>query len=100
MRPAVSDATPIRYLAEIRAEMLLPYLFEKVFIPDAVFRELTHRRTPRIAHDFIMSSPEWLEVRTVRSTDHSLSALDPGERAILLADEIHTDLLTERGGNL
>jgi len=37
MKPAVSDATPIRYLAGIRTERLLPYLFGKVFIPDAVF---------------------------------------------------------------
>ncbi len=89
MTPVISDATPIRYLTEIRAIKVLPYLFGKVFIPNAVFGELTHRRTPKIVHDFIMSSPEWLEVRTVASTDHSLSALDPGEQeAILLADEI------------
>lgn len=99
MRPVVSDATPVRYLTEIRAVQILPYLFEKVFIPDAVFRELTHRRTPKMVHDFIISSPEWLEVQTVRSTDQSLSALDPGEQeAILLADEIQAEavLLDEK----
>ncbi|MDM8550752.1 hypothetical protein QUF72_11765 [Desulfobacterales bacterium HSG2] len=94
MKPVVADATPIRYLTEIRAVRILPYLFGKVFIPNAVFRELTHRHTPKIVHDFIVSSPEWLEVRTVVSTDHSLSALDPGEReAILLADEIGAEVI-------
>jgi predicted nucleic acid-binding protein len=46
-----------------------------------------------------MSFPEWLEVRTVRSTDHRLSSLDPGEQeAILLADEIRAEavLLDEK----
>lgn len=94
MKSVVSDATPIRYLTEIRAIRLLPYLFEKVFIPNAVFRELTHRRTPKSVHDFIMSLPEWLEVRTVIRTDLSLSTLDPGEQeAILLADEIRAEAI-------
>ena len=94
MKAVVSDATPIRYLTEIRAIQLLPYLFEKVFIPNAVFRELTHSRTPKIVHDFIMSSSEWLEVRTVISTDLSLSSLDPGEQeAILLTCEIRAEAI-------
>ncbi len=99
MKPVVSDATPIRYLTEIRVEWLLPYLFESVFIPDAVFQELTHRHAPKIVHDCIMSFPEWLKVRTVASTDLSLSALDPGEReSILLTTEIRAEavLLDEK----
>jgi len=94
MKFVVSDATPIRYLTEIGAVRLLPYLFEKIIIPDTVKSELTHRHTPKIVHDFAESSPEWLEVRSVTSSDHSLSVLHPGERdAILLAGEIRAKII-------
>ncbi len=99
MKCVVSDATPIRYLAEIEETAVLPYLFGKVFIPTAVFCELSHSSTPEIVCEFVTASPHWLEVRTVNSTDQGLSALDPGEmEAILLADEIGADgvLLDER----
>ena len=40
MRIVVADSTPIRYLAEIDHLDLLPRLFEAVYIPAVVFREL------------------------------------------------------------
>ena len=47
MKRVVSNATPIRYLAEIQALHLLPHLFGHVVIPIAVEQELTHRHAPQ-----------------------------------------------------
>ncbi|MCB2262870.1 MAG: hypothetical protein LGR52_08040, partial [Candidatus Thiosymbion ectosymbiont of Robbea hypermnestra] len=101
MKRVVSDATPIRYLVEIGEINVLPRLFGKVFIPTAVLRELRHSCTPEIVHKFMLSSPDWLEVKAVGNMgqDQGLSSLDSGEReAILLTDEIGAEgvLLDER----
>jgi predicted nucleic acid-binding protein len=49
MKQIVSNTTPIRYLAEINADYLLPVLFSQVLIPNAVLSELTHPRVnPRL----------------------------------------------------
>ena len=47
MRVVVADTTPIRYLAEIGHLDLLPRLFETVFIPSVVYKELQHPATPQ-----------------------------------------------------
>ena len=99
MRGIVSNATPIRYLAEIDALHLLPYLFGYVVIPTAVAQELTHPHAPQCVRTLIMSPPDWLHIQTVQQTDPRLIALDPGEReAIVLAGEIgvNTILLDEK----
>jgi predicted nucleic acid-binding protein len=41
---AVSNTTPLRYLIAIDQDHLLGKLFEKVFVPDAVHKELTDAR--------------------------------------------------------
>jgi len=95
----VSNATPLRYLAEIRALHLLPSLFENVVIPTAVEYELTHDHAPECIREVISSPPEWLHIQAIQQPDISLSFLDPGEReAILLAEEIgvHIVLLDEK----
>lgn len=89
MKFVVSNATPIRYLAEIEVVEILPYLFQRVVIPSMVLQELTHEHTPKIVRNFIVSHPEWLEIRNVKSKDNTLNTLDPGEQeAISLAGEI------------
>lgn len=89
MTPVVSNATPIRYLVEIRVDGLLPFLFGKIFIPEAVYRELSHAHAPDKVRRFLSPSPDWLETRAVRITDNGLSALHPGEKeTILLAEEM------------
>ena len=40
MQIVVADTTPLRYLAEIDYLDLLPRLFESIYIPAVVFREL------------------------------------------------------------
>lgn len=42
----VSDTTPIHYLILIERESVLPAIFEKIVIPDAVAEEMQHERTP------------------------------------------------------
>jgi predicted nucleic acid-binding protein len=60
MKQVISNTTPIRYLAEIDADYLLPFLFSQVLIPNAVFAELTHPRSPQQVKDLISSNPDWL----------------------------------------
>jgi predicted nucleic acid-binding protein len=99
MMRVVSNATPLRYLAEIGALHLLPHLFEHVVIPTAVEQELTHRHAPECIRAVIESPPKWLHIQAIQEDDTSLAALDPGEReAIILAGEIgvHHVLLDEK----
>jgi predicted nucleic acid-binding protein len=93
---AVSNTTPLRYLIAIRQENLLRQLFEKVFVPTAVYEELTDPKTPEDVRRKVASLPAWLEVRAVRETGTAMFpvTLHRGEReAILLAEALRTDVL-------
>src|SRR5258708_28857424 len=93
---AVSNTTPLRYLIAIEQEHLLPQLFEKVFVPAAVFEELTETRTPDKVRRRILARPAWLEVRAVRETPAIAFplTLHRGEReSILLAERLQADVL-------
>lgn len=46
MKTIVSNTSHLRYLTCIGEHDLLPELFEKVFIPKAVYQELTHKNCP------------------------------------------------------
>ena len=92
---AVSNTTPLRYLIAIGQEPLLGQLFEKVFVPAAVHRELTEARTPENVRRCVLSLPAWLEVRTVQETPGTPFpvTLHRGEReAILLAETLWADV--------
>lgn len=85
---------PFVSLIVIQEQELLPLLFGKLFIPQAVFQELTHPHAPASVQRFMKSPPDWIEVCKVSKTDLSLQHLDIGEQeAILLAEEINADLL-------
>jgi predicted nucleic acid-binding protein len=93
---AVSNTTPLRYLIAIEQERLLGKLFEKVFVPVAVYEELTDARTPEIVRRCVASLPAWFEVRTVDETRPATFPvpLHRGERqAILLAEALRVDVL-------
>jgi predicted nucleic acid-binding protein len=93
---AVSNTTPLRYLIAIGQEHLLGQLFEKVFVPAAVYGELTDARTPAEVRRRISSLPAWFEVHTVNESAAALDAvaLHQGEReAILLAETLRADVL-------
>jgi predicted nucleic acid-binding protein len=93
---AVSNTTPLRYLIAIDQEYLLPQLFEKIFIPVAVFEELTDSRTPDKVRHSLLARPTWLEVRAVPEAGASPFPLilHRGEReSILLAEALQADIL-------
>ena len=93
---AVSNTTPLRYLIAIQQEHLLAQLFEKVFVPAAVYQELTEAGTPGNVRSFVSSSPAWLEVRSIGETPAAEFPvkLHRGEReAILLAEILAADVL-------
>jgi predicted nucleic acid-binding protein len=74
---------------------VLPVLFERIFLPSVVWDELTRPQTPELVRSWIAQAPAWLDIRSaVPSNDPSLADLDAGEKAaILLATEVHADLL-------
>ena len=76
---------------------LLPTLFEKVILPDAVRTELAAPNAPREVRVWIAAPPPWIEVRKAPDNsleDEGLGRLDPGEKgAINLATALGGDLL-------
>ena len=93
---AVSDTTPLRYLIAIGHENLLGQFFERVFVPAAVYEELTETRTPENVRLRAQSLPGWFEVRTVKEAAATVFpvALHRGEReTILLAESLRPDLV-------
>ena len=64
----ISDTTPLRYLIETDLAHILEALFGNVIIPQAVFAELQHAKTPLKVKNWIVSHPAWLEVR---QADHA-----------------------------
>jgi len=91
----VADTGPLRYLVQIGHIDLLPRLFQRVFIAPVIREELTRPATPEAVRAWMISMPDWIEVREITSgEDASLGALDDGERAaIALGLSIKADLL-------
>lgn len=109
----VSDTSPICYLILIDLIDLLPQIYGKVIIPEAVFAELSSPQAPIEVRAWLQAQPEWLTVRPISTApDSSLKRLDLGEReAILLAESLTADVVlidetaarsiaTERGLNV
>jgi predicted nucleic acid-binding protein len=59
----VPDTSPLRYLAVIERERLLPAVYGRVLIPPAVTEELKHESTPDVVRAWFASRPKWLEIR-------------------------------------
>lgn len=98
----IADTTPINYLVLIEQAEALRMLYGRVIIPQAVFAELQHERTPAAVKEWLAHRPAWLEVRRVRVLfDAALEKLDEGEReAIILAEQLRADaiIMDERDG--
>jgi predicted nucleic acid-binding protein len=93
MRLVVADTSPIFYLLSIDHIDLLPQLFGKVFVPDAVHKELCHPAAPAVVRDWVARLPVWVEVTPVETLDDAaFRPLGAGERAaITLALTLHAE---------
>lgn len=101
----VSDTSPINNLAAINQLHLLHQLYGTVFIPEAVYRELTDPNFP-VAGSTEVQTFDWIQTRSVSNltlVEALSNELDIGEaEAIALAVEIQADrvLIDERRGRL
>ena len=83
MRLVVADTSPIFYLLSIGQIDLLPRLFGKVFVPDAVHQELCHPAAPALVRDWVAGLPAWAEITQVEAIeDAALQSLGARERAL------------------
>ena len=57
----VADTSPLNYLVLIDEVDLLPALFGEVLIPQAVFQELKHPKTPAKVQQWIIGSRDAAE---------------------------------------
>jgi predicted nucleic acid-binding protein len=90
----VADTSPLCYLLLIDQIDLLPELYGRVLIPEAVAAELAHTGAARRLQEWIARPPSWLEIREAPPPSAELSRLDAGEReAIALAEGIAADLV-------
>lgn len=98
----ISDTSPINYLILIDAIEILEKPFGRIVIPEAVFTELQHAKTPRPVKDWIANAPSWLEVKQADAPLFTPSKrIGDGEReAIALAIELKADavLIDDRDG--
>lgn len=90
----VADTSPINYLLLIGQIDLLPQLFQKIIIPEAVRDEMLDLGAPIVLQQWIAQPPNWLNIQAVSAIAADLSTLDPGEQAaITLAQTLPADLL-------
>jgi predicted nucleic acid-binding protein len=59
----ISDTSPINYLILTGEIEILEKLFKRIVIPQAVFSELQHTKTPQQVKDWIANAPSWFEVK-------------------------------------
>lgn len=91
----VADTSPLNYLIQIEYEGLLPKLFGRILVPEAVMREMRDQRAPLAVRHWIEDAPNWIEIAPQASApDPTRASLGRGEReAIQLAVERNADLL-------
>jgi predicted nucleic acid-binding protein len=81
----IADTSPLNYLVLIDAVHILPALFGKVTIADAVLRELSAVGAPPEVRAWISAMPDWLSVKSaaIRLPDERLASLGAGEREVI-----------------
>lgn len=90
----ISDTSPICYLVLIDAVDLLPQLYDRVIIPQAVCLELAASGVPTVLREWINNSNGLIVQSVEIVNDEYLSSLDFGERhAIFLAEKLKADLI-------
>ena len=94
MRLVIADTSPIFYLLSIGHIELLPRLFTKVFVSDAVHKELCYPKAPQALREWIAERPLWLEVISIDVIDDdALRPLGDERAAITMALSMHADLI-------
>ena len=89
----VADTSPINYLVLIGEIDLLPQIFRKVLVPEAVWRELAASGSPQVVKDWIATGPAWVNVESPTAIDATIR-LGKGEvEAISLAKERKAELV-------
>jgi len=90
---AVSDTSPISYLLIIGEAEVLPILYQRLLIPEAVAAELKNPDAPPVVRGWMAMPPAWLEIHPVTPRiPWDLRHLHAGEReAILLAEDLLAD---------
>lgn len=90
----VSDTSPLNYLILIDLTHLLPALFGRIIIPEAVVDELHSPMAPEPVRRWMAALPGWVEVRPAGPPDLSLRGLDAGEhQVIVLAQRLRAGLV-------
>jgi predicted nucleic acid-binding protein len=91
----VTDTTPLNYLILIDHVAILPALFERVVIPQAVATELRHPRAPAAVRAWLEAPPAWCAIRqAANEPDAVLRQLGAGEcEALVLMQELSADTL-------
>ena len=89
----ISDTSPINYLILIDCIEILPQLYDKVTIPNSVFKELNHLKTPEKVKNWIVSKPDWLGVSTMEQKERYLAIGEGESDAIALALALNADLI-------
>lgn len=92
----VADSSPLNYLVLIDEIGILPELFRRVVIPEAVVRELQSPQTPPKVATWMAARPTWLDFQapSAPKADADLDRLGAGEReAIQYAAEHRADAL-------
>jgi len=93
MTIVISDTSPINDLVLIGEIGLLPSLYQRVLIPDAVLSELLDEGSPAAVAAWASMLPDWAEV-VLTAVDASGSSLDAGEfAAIALAESLKGETL-------
>ncbi len=97
MQIVVADTGPVNYLVLIRHIDLLPVLFERVILPDAVRAELADPNAPREVRAWVVKLPPWMEVHATPVGYFDLNpmpGIHKGEKAaIALAAVLSADVL-------
>jgi len=101
----VADTTPLNYLILIEAVEVLPVLFHRICVPEAVAEEMSRPAAPNRVRSWIASPPAWFEMcsseELMRDLPKAFRPLHSGERAALaLALNLECDfvLIDERLG--
>jgi predicted nucleic acid-binding protein len=87
---AVADTGPLNYLCLVGVVDILPALFGRISLPEAVREELRHPRAPRAVRTWISGPPGWIDsIIAPADSDLRLPEMGVGERAVIVASLSH-----------